>query len=129
MACPTGVPPSTQTSLGAPPTPRFGVSEARLQNPGRENAPREREWLFDIVRRELPKTVRRRAASSAVLILRSARAPTARQSRMGVRASRMMRAGRAAHFGKPSGGAGADNQPAAGGNGRWFALPVSSLLF
>jgi hypothetical protein len=24
MACPTGVPPSTRTSLGAPPTPRFG---------------------------------------------------------------------------------------------------------
>src|SRR5215813_8456796 len=29
----TGVPPSTRTFLGAPPTPRFGVSEAKSQNP------------------------------------------------------------------------------------------------
>src|SRR6266446_8066514 len=49
MACPTGVPPSTRTSLGAPPTPRFGVSEATNAKLGRTNAPREREWLFDIV--------------------------------------------------------------------------------
>src|SRR6516164_1743387 len=41
-AGPTGVPPSTRTFLGAPPTPRFGVSEAKSQNPGRKNAPRER---------------------------------------------------------------------------------------
>ena len=41
-AGPTGVPPSTRTFLGAPPTPRFGVSEAKLQTPGAENAPRER---------------------------------------------------------------------------------------
>src|SRR5262245_47091392 len=34
MACRTGVPPSTRTFLGAPPTPRFGVSEAKLQTPG-----------------------------------------------------------------------------------------------
>src|SRR5262244_1535682 len=33
MIRPTGVPPSTRTFLGAPPTPRFGVSEARMQNP------------------------------------------------------------------------------------------------
>ena len=42
MAYLTGVPPSTRTSLGAPPTPRFGVGEATMQNPGRKNAPRER---------------------------------------------------------------------------------------
>src|SRR5215813_14795937 len=42
MACPTGVPPSTRTFLGAPPTPSFGVSEAKSQTPGAENAPRER---------------------------------------------------------------------------------------
>src|SRR5215510_3631098 len=30
----TGVPPSTRTFLGAPPTPRFGVSEAKSQTPG-----------------------------------------------------------------------------------------------
>src|SRR5262249_7770887 len=51
MACRTGVPPSTRTFLGAPPTPRFGVSEAKSQTPGAENAPRERDGLFDIVRR------------------------------------------------------------------------------
>src|SRR5262249_1112839 len=45
MACRTGVPPSTRTFLGAPPTPRFGVSEATMQNPGAKNAPREREDL------------------------------------------------------------------------------------
>src|SRR5262249_25606953 len=32
----TGVPPSTRTSLGAPPTPRFGVSEAKVQTPDAE---------------------------------------------------------------------------------------------
>jgi hypothetical protein len=31
--------------------PRFGVSEATMQNPGRKNAPRERDGLFDIMRR------------------------------------------------------------------------------
>src|SRR5262249_19920251 len=45
-------------------TPRFGVSEAKLQTPGAKNAPRERDGLFDIVRWELPKTVRQRTASS-----------------------------------------------------------------
>src|SRR5262249_32702670 len=29
--------------------PRFGVSEAKVQNPGRKSAPRERDGLFDIV--------------------------------------------------------------------------------
>src|SRR5215472_9334559 len=41
----TGASPSTRTFLGAPPTPRFGVSEATMQNPGAKNAPREREDL------------------------------------------------------------------------------------
>src|SRR5262244_3832618 len=36
MARPTGVPPSTRTFLGAPPTPRCGVSEAKSQTPGAE---------------------------------------------------------------------------------------------
>src|SRR5215831_10991204 len=36
--------------IGAPPTPRFGVSEAKSQTPGAEDAPRERDGLFDIVR-------------------------------------------------------------------------------
>src|SRR4029453_6388252 len=50
MACPTGVPPSTRTSLGAPPTPRWG-ERSKDANPGRKNAPRERDGLFDIVSR------------------------------------------------------------------------------
>src|SRR5258707_15435004 len=32
----TGVPLSTRTFLGAPPTPRFGASEAKVQTPGAE---------------------------------------------------------------------------------------------
>src|SRR5262249_24527220 len=39
----------TRTFLGARPTPRFGVGEAQLQTPGAENAPRERDGLFDMV--------------------------------------------------------------------------------
>jgi hypothetical protein len=39
----TGVPPSTRTFLGAPPTPRFGVSEAKLQTPGAKRAAGTRE--------------------------------------------------------------------------------------
>ena len=34
MACPMGVPPSTRTSLGAPPTPRFGLAKLKLRTPG-----------------------------------------------------------------------------------------------
>jgi hypothetical protein len=41
MARPTGAYRSTRTFLGAQPTPRFGVSEARMQNPGRKHTPRE----------------------------------------------------------------------------------------
>src|SRR5215813_9364104 len=64
MCTPNGCLARTRTFLGAPPTPRFGVSEAKLQTPGAKNAPRERDGLFDIVRWELPKTVRQRTASS-----------------------------------------------------------------
>jgi len=49
MARRTGVPPSTRTSLGAPPT-LIGVSEARMQNPGaKTRRGNEEDWLFDIV--------------------------------------------------------------------------------
>src|SRR5215471_17833929 len=48
--------------------PSIRVSEAKVQAPGAENAPRERDGLFDIVRWKLPRTVRRRAADSAVVI-------------------------------------------------------------
>ena len=38
---------STRTTLGAPPPLRLGGREATKQNPGAENAPRERERLFE----------------------------------------------------------------------------------
>src|SRR5215472_11786855 len=44
-----GCPARTRTSLGAPPTPQFGVSEAQCKPPGRRHAPRERDELLDIV--------------------------------------------------------------------------------
>jgi hypothetical protein len=74
MCTPNGCFARTRTFLGAPPTPRFGLVKQRFKAPGVKNAPREREWLFDIVRWELPKTVRRRAVTSVVVILRSAHA-------------------------------------------------------
>ena len=42
-----GVKDATRTFLGAPPTPRFGVSEATMKTPGANNAPRERDGLFE----------------------------------------------------------------------------------
>src|SRR5262249_46531715 len=54
--------------------PRDSGERSQGARPGRKTAPREREWLFDIVRWELPKTVGRRAATAVVLILRSAHA-------------------------------------------------------
>ena len=51
------------------------MSEGKWQDPDANAAAgTRRSGLFDIVRWELAKTVRRRAASSAVLILRSAHA-------------------------------------------------------
>src|SRR6516165_1716926 len=47
-ARPTGVPPSTRTSLGAPPT-LFAGERSNDENPGADNAPRERDGLFEIV--------------------------------------------------------------------------------
>src|SRR5215510_6920521 len=79
-ARPTGAAAPERLSALRPP-PRFGVSEARVQTLGAENAPRERDGLFEIVSWDLPKTVRRRAASSAVLILRSARSEESPQNR------------------------------------------------
>ena len=65
---------------------RYAASRRRAQN-----VPREREWLFDIVSWELPKTVRRGAATSGVLIPRSAHAQALPRIRTRVRASRRMR--------------------------------------
>src|SRR5207244_8522566 len=54
MIRPTGVPLSTRTFLGAPPTPRFGMSEAKLQTPGAKRAAGTRECvLFEIVSRDV----------------------------------------------------------------------------
>src|SRR5215470_2201926 len=78
--------------------PSLRVSEATMQTPGADNAPRERDGLFEIVRWELRRTVRRRAASSGVLILRSAHAQALPQSRTSVRASRRMRTATARGF-------------------------------
>jgi hypothetical protein len=47
MIRPTGVPPSTRTFLGAPPTPRFGVSEATMQTPGAKCAAGRRECVLE----------------------------------------------------------------------------------
>jgi hypothetical protein len=44
MIRPTGVPPSTRTFLGAPPTPRFGVNEAKLRIPGRGKRAAGTRW-------------------------------------------------------------------------------------
>ena len=65
-----------------------------MARPGRKRAAgTRRSGLFDIVRWELAKTARRRAASSVCLsrlILRSARTSGVSQTRTGVRASRRM---------------------------------------
>src|SRR5262245_5689605 len=51
MARPTGVPLSTRTFLGAPPTPRFGVDEARMQTPGaKTRRGKEEVCVLEIVR-------------------------------------------------------------------------------
>src|SRR6266446_3486617 len=42
------VPRKHPTTLGAPPPLKFGGSEAKVSNPGRKNAPRERERLFEM---------------------------------------------------------------------------------
>jgi hypothetical protein len=67
---------------------------SKVANSGRKKASRKRDGLFDMVKwndgerfNDEPQS----ATRSRVLILRSARPPTARQSRMGVRASRRMR--------------------------------------
>src|SRR6266576_771801 len=49
MACPTGVPPSTQTSLGAPPTPRSGLAKQSYKPPGAKTRRGNEEVLFDEV--------------------------------------------------------------------------------
>src|SRR5712692_8374651 len=49
MIRPTGVPLSTRTFLGAPPT-LFPGARSNDAKPGRKNAPRERDGLFDMVR-------------------------------------------------------------------------------
>src|SRR5262249_2136145 len=79
-ARPTGAAAPERLSALRPPS--FGVSEARSQTSGAENAPREGERLF--VWRALLYAL-------VVLILRSARAEKVPQIRTRVRASRRMR--------------------------------------
>src|SRR6266576_4658448 len=45
----TGVPPSTQTSLGAPPTPRSGLAKQSYKPPGAKTRRGNEEVLFDEV--------------------------------------------------------------------------------
>jgi len=71
MACRTGAAAPERFSALRPPLDSGWRS--KVAKPGRKNAPREREWLFDIVRRELSKTVRRRAADSVAIIVPSPR--------------------------------------------------------
>src|SRR5262249_53734234 len=98
----TGVPLSTRTFLGAPPTPRFGVGEAKMQSPGAENAPRERGGVrvLEIARpgmedsgsaKKQENTGNGPAVRAARLILRSADAEDVPQTCRRVRASRRMR--------------------------------------
>jgi len=69
----TGVPPSTRTTLGAPPTLIRG-ERSKDAKPGRRNAPRERDGLFDMVNCEVcdarphpeERVCRRRSANSNV---------------------------------------------------------------
>src|ERR1700730_9179285 len=113
MACPTGVPPSTQTSLGAPPTPRFGVSEATMQSPGRRHAPRERDGLFDIVRR---------SASAVHFGETNPTNPTRVVSALRPRPLHWRGPGRRPFIRTK-------HQPAAVGKDRRLGFPVSGLLF
>src|SRR5499427_4874946 len=43
-AGPTGVPLSTRTFLGAPPTPRFGLAKQSFETPGAKKTRRGNEW-------------------------------------------------------------------------------------
>jgi hypothetical protein len=136
-AGPTGASPSTRTFLGAPPTPRFGVSEAKVQTPGAENAPRERDGLFEIVRwaetrccphpeeracRREPAKHERACARPLWKHLRSRRAAML----LSMRASR----GRP-HVGQNEATRrrGENNQPAAVETDRRLGSPVSGLFF
>src|SRR5262249_49568452 len=76
----------TRTFLGAPPTPRCGVGEAKSQNPGADMR-RGNDGLFDIVSCRY---------AMLVLILRSAHTEVLPQTRTRVRASRRMRTGEGA---------------------------------
>src|SRR5258708_19057265 len=68
---------STRTSLGAPPPLDRGDAERKFQNPGAENAPRERERLFHLVNEEPqkidPKRLNRPETSAARLFPMRAR--------------------------------------------------------
>src|SRR5262245_26725409 len=124
MIRPTGVPPSTRTFLGAPPTPRFGVSEAKVANPGRKSAPRERDGLFDIVRRSASAVAAHFGETNPTDPTRVVPAKAGTHNHglwlwvPALRPLRGRRPGRRSFIKMKY-------QPAAVENDRWFALPVS----
>jgi hypothetical protein len=79
----------TRTSLGAPPTPRLGVSEAKRQSPDAAMRARERDGLFDIVRVESKARIARAGAvrGTAPSPSRSRIYPTSADSNCRTRAS------------------------------------------
>ena len=83
-AGPTGASQAPVVRLSALRYPFFRVREAKKQNPGAKNAPRERDGLCEI-------GIMKAARSIVVLILRSAKAQQAPQIRASLRASRRMR--------------------------------------
>src|SRR5262249_13969328 len=123
MACPTGASQAPERFSALRP-PLDAGERSKVASPGRRNAPRERDGLFDIVRWKLPKTVRRRAASSALVV--PAKAGTHdHRGWFWVPALRPLcgrRPGRRSFLGTK-------HQPVAVGNGRRLGFPVSGLLF
>src|SRR5262245_14833947 len=89
----------TRTFLGAPPTPRFGVSEAKLQTPGADmRRGNEEVCVLEIVRpgmedsesAEKQENTGTGPTSACLLILRCAHAEDVPRIRRSVRASRRM---------------------------------------
>src|SRR5262245_37153468 len=112
MIRPTGA--AAPERLSALRPPLDSGERSKVANPGRKSAPRERGGLFDIVRRELPKTVRRRAASSARVV--PAKAGTHNQGPwLWVPALR-----RFAGVGQDDSRFSLERQPVAVGNDCWF---------
>ena len=130
MIRPTGASQAPER-LSALRPPSFRVREATMQNPGRKNASRKRDGLFDMVKwndGERFSDEPQLATRSPVLILRDASQRSQAVDAcelawaamlLSMRASTDMLANEATWR----------SQPAAVGNDRGLALPVSGLLF